>query len=202
MTEPHRHGADPDVAALVRAASGGDESAWRTLVDRYWRRIFALARSRGMGTELAEEITQSVFATLAAKLGAGQYEEQGLFEPWLFRIAMNRVRDAARTRRPAPLQMPDGALERRPDAADCPNFDAEDLLALREAIGRLDETDRDVIALRHHAQLPFNAIAESLGQPLGTVLARHHRALAKLRDMMSSPSPSAAPNTADKAAGS
>jgi RNA polymerase sigma-70 factor (ECF subfamily) len=35
--------------------------------------------------------------------------------------------------------------------------------------------------LRHYADLPFREIAELMGAPLGTVLARGHRALKKLR---------------------
>src|SRR5690606_35205157 len=97
-----------DLPALLKAAGKGDDRAWRRLIDLYARRIYALARSRlGAGRhELAEEITQSVFATVATKLGndheeaegggGGAYAEQGKFESWLFRIAMNRIRDEVR----------------------------------------------------------------------------------------------------------
>jgi RNA polymerase sigma-70 factor (ECF subfamily) len=48
----------------------------------------------------------------------------------------------------------------------------------------LTDTDRDVIELRHHGGLSFKQIAELLDEPLGTLLARHHRALRKLRETM------------------
>ena len=49
------------------------------------------------------------------------------------------------------------------------------------ALERLSEADRQVIHLRHFAGMSFARIAEVLGEPLGTVLARQHRALKKLR---------------------
>ena len=57
---------------------------------------------------------------------------------------------------------------------------------LRAAMERLGDADREVVELRHHAGMGFKEIAALLGQPLGTVLARHHRALGKLREMMGS----------------
>src|SRR5690606_30299236 len=88
-----------ELADLLAAAVEGDEAAWRELVRRYARRVYALAHSRCRSAELAEEVTQSVFATVAAKLSTGGYAEQGRFGPWLFRVAMNRVRDEVRRRR-------------------------------------------------------------------------------------------------------
>jgi len=75
------HGAGPegdaDTAAVIAAAAGGDEQAWRTLLAMYARRVYALARSRCRSDELAEEITQSVFATVAAaEHGVRQAEQK------------------------------------------------------------------------------------------------------------------------------
>lgn len=167
-------------AALVARAAGGDDDAWRALINRYARRVAGLMRSRTGDPDLAEEITQSVFVTVAEHLGSGRYVEQGRFESWLFRIAMNRLRDERRRNRRRPERL-DGRLisseatvDRDSDAAD----------ALRAAIARLSDSDREIVAMRHHAQLEFRTIAELLHEPLGTVLARHHRALKKLRAML------------------
>src|SRR5690606_36079386 len=87
---------DFDIAAVVHRASAGDQKAWAVLVRAYSGRVFALAKSRCRNEATAEEITQSVFATIATKLSSGHYAEQGKFEPWLFRVAMNRIRDEMR----------------------------------------------------------------------------------------------------------
>ena len=183
-------GAAWDVEGVLRAAQSGDQAAWRTLVDRYARRVYALAKSRCKDADVAEEITQSVFATVAAKLA--DYTEQGRFEPWLFRVAMNRVRDHARRAKHRPRAAEPETLEQhpapdaRPDALTPGGDTARALAALRQGIEQLSEPDRDIIHLRHHAGLSFNQIADLLGEPVGTLLARHHRALKKLRSILSS----------------
>lgn len=178
---PQPGGPDAEVCAIVDRAASGDEDAWRDLVDRYARRLFALFRSRGCDPERAEELTQSVFVSVARVLGEGRYNERGRFEPWLFRIAVNRLRDDARKRRRSATHQPPEALEAaagRPAPAD------DGAAGLWRALGGLGEADREVIELRHRADMSFKQIAEMLGQPLGTVLARHHRALRKLRTLL------------------
>src|SRR5690606_28321813 len=73
------------------------ERAWRRIVDHYAPRVFGLLRAHCGNADLAEEITQSTFCTVAAKIGS--YVESGRFEAWLFRIAMNRLRDELRRRK-------------------------------------------------------------------------------------------------------
>lgn len=58
---------------------------------------------------------------------------------------------------------------------------AEQINRLREAIKTLSEADQQVLQLRHTAGLSFSKIAKALDEPIGTVLARSHRALEKLR---------------------
>jgi RNA polymerase sigma factor (sigma-70 family) len=49
----------------------------------------------------------------------------------------------------------------------------------------LPEADQQILHLRHISEMSFKQIAEVLQQPLGTVLARHFRALKRLRDKLS-----------------
>ncbi|MGD9688594.1 MAG: RNA polymerase sigma factor [Phycisphaerales bacterium] len=201
-----------DLARELQAAARGDESAWRTIVALYARRVYALAKSRLRQAELAEEVTQSVFCTVASKLGRGGvregetrtgepggYTERGRFEAWLFRIAVNRIRDESRrTRRharptdPAQLGLVESTAYNSPVDVGNVRLSAE-LDALRQALLTLSPPDREIIELRHHAGLSFNQMSEVLSEPLGTLLARHHRALRKLKEVLSrSISPAAA----------
>jgi RNA polymerase sigma-70 factor (ECF subfamily) len=178
---------DDDLASLLANASRGDPAAWSDLVSRYARRIYALARSRCGSHDVAEELTQSVFATLAEKLPAGGYDERGRFEAWLFRVAANRVRDHVRRSRLRHVSQDPETLDREhlaKEPAGPGETDATELTNLRHAMEGLTDTDRDVIELRHHGGLSFKQIAELLDEPLGTLLARHHRALRKLRETM------------------
>lgn len=172
-------------ASVLAAAAAGDDRAWHTIVRAYGRRVFALVRSRLKRPDLAEEITQSVLATVATKMTTGDYAEQGRFEAWLFRIAVNRIRDEVRRQRRhghvGDSEMLGDAPARPTASAGLP---ARQMELLRAQMAMLGEADREVIELRHHAGLTFAQIAELLDEPLGTLLARHHRALRKLRSML------------------
>jgi len=188
-----------ELERALAAAATGDERAWRWIVDTYARRVFGLLYAQCGEAETCDELTQSTFCTVVAKIG--EYSEQGRFEAWLFRIAMNRLRDEMRRRRrhatPVEHDTLAGLVGGESGAArggarsgggtghpvDTEGFgDADDVHALREAMARLPDADRRVLHLRHAAGMSFKGIAEFLDQPLGTVLARHHRALRKLRE--------------------
>jgi len=172
----------------LAAAARGDESAWRQIVDAYSGRVFGLLVRQCRDRELAEEITQATFVKVVRKLG--DYNESGKFESWLFRIAMNRLRDEMRRRKrqanpvdfaatpPETIGLTDASDEAGPMK---PLIDAEQADALHAAIAELPEADQQVIHLHYTAGLGYQEIADTLEQPLGTVLARGHRALKKLK---------------------
>lgn len=184
----------------VRLAASGDEAAWARLVGEYAPRVYALLHSRCRDADLAEEITQAVFASVAEKLPA--YSEQGKFGPWVFQIAMNRWRDELRRRQRQRTAAAGDALDRLPGTGggrtgagssaeggssgtlDYRSQDPAAAAALDRALAQLSEADRDVIDLRHVGGLSFKQMADALGEPVGTLLARHHRALAKLRSLI------------------
>ena len=218
----NRQAPDSDLQIAVAQAAAGDEQAWRTLVEAYSPRVFGLLVRQCGDRELAEEITQAAFVQVVTHIGG--YNEKGRFAPWLFRIAMNRLRDEMRRRKrqARPMDMTGGSASSASDGTSgggsggggssggtsggsewaavqdkivsggsAPVADplaqashAEQLQRLRQAVARLPEEDRRIIHLRHTADLTFAQIAETLQQPLGTVLARGHRALAKLRKLM------------------
>ncbi len=183
------------LADLLSRASEGDQQAWREIIDLYARRVFAMAQSHLKRADLAEEITQSVFVTIAQKLpaasaeGSGSYREQGSFEPWLFRITMNRVRDEARRAKRQANPTDTQTIAEAMPAQDATTPDIEvnpELTRLRKALDLLEGPDREIIDMRHIGGMSFKQIAAVLDSPIGTVLARHHRALKKLRNTMES----------------
>jgi RNA polymerase sigma-70 factor (ECF subfamily) len=120
---------------------------------------------------------------VATKLG--DYVEQGRFEAWLFRIALNRLRDEMRRRKRHARPMDSDVLaDVGPSARQEEHATAEELSALHEAMQQLPEADRLVIDLRHQGGMGFQQMADLLHEPLGTLLARHHRALRKLKGLI------------------
>jgi RNA polymerase sigma-70 factor (ECF subfamily) len=183
----------PDRESLettLRRAAAGDELAWRDLVEAYSSRVFGLVRAQCNSADLAEEITQSTFCTVVVKIGG--YTEVGKFEQWLFRIAMNRLRDEMRRRKRQAKPVEDEALAALAGADHKPSggtkgpgtHDSAETQALRNALAQLSDADQQIIHLRHYGELSFKQIAEILDQPLGTVLARQHRALKKLSELL------------------
>ncbi len=175
------------VAQWVQAARDGDQNAWRLLVRAYSPRVYALAKSRLRRSDAAEEVTQSVFATIAQHIISDTYDEQHKFEPWLFRIAINRIRDVIRqaAREASPTRL---RLAAREAVIDDTSHDAletdADLALLREALEQLSPPDRELIELRYHGSMGFAHMASLLDEPYGTLLARHHRALRKLKTII------------------
>lgn len=178
-----------NLEATLRLAATGDEMAWRDLVNAYSIRVFGLIRAQCNSADLAEEITQSTFCTVAMKIAG--YTELGKFEQWLFRIAMNRLRDEMRRQKRQARPVEDEALTALAGAADpdeLPGSDRDpaEYRALRDALAQLSDADQQILHLRHYGELSFKQIAEILNQPLGTVLARQHRALKKLAELLGS----------------
>ena len=183
---------EPDTSGfqdILRRAGAGDELAWQQVVEAYGSRVYALLFSRCRNAELAEELTQSTFCTVVTKLAA--YDEQGKFEPWLFRIAMNRLRDEMRRRGRHAVNVANdtlSAMETTPRVESAGEGRGQEQLelsrALQEAVASLQEADQEILHLRHVSGLSFKQIAEVLQQPLGTVLARHFRAFKRLKEML------------------
>jgi RNA polymerase sigma-70 factor (ECF subfamily) len=183
MSDTH----EPDSRALqslLRRAARGDSVAWRAIVAEFAPRLYGLLRAHCHDGELAEEIAQSTFCTLAAKIG--DYVESGKFESWLFRIAMNRLRDEMRRRARHARSMEDEPLQAVPTRPDRRGgVEAVEIhQRLERAMQRLNESDREIIELRHTGGMSFKELSDYYSEPVGTLLARHHRALKKLRAIL------------------
>ena len=183
---------EPDgLDRLLRRARRRDPQALHELVDAYAARIFGLLYRLTGERETAEDLLQETFLRVVRMIA--DYQHDGKFEAWLFRIAANLARDHARRikrrGRPMALDWPqrDGT-SLSSDLADAGQSEpSRDLLEqeagerLNACLRELTEMDREIILLRHFAELSFREIADVLEIPLGTELARAHRALKRLR---------------------
>ena len=188
------------LAEAIRSAQRGDSQAYDLLVDWYAGRLFGfLFRLTGSRHD-AEDLMQEVFVRLVRMIAA--YNHDGRFEAWLFRIAANLARDRARRALRSPRASPGGgaagfdegvAGDPFEEIADRPGESglsrmqaAEDSDRLNAALAALSDSEREVILLRHFSQLSFKEIADLMNTPLGTALARGHRGLQRLRELMES----------------
>ena len=186
------------LAEAIRKAQRGDSKAYDLLVEWYAGRLFGfLFRLTGSRHD-AEDLMQEVFVRLVRMIAA--YTHDGRFEAWLFRIAANLARDRARRALRGPRATPGGGTTGYDDGNAADPFEevadpdrdsglsrmqaAEDSDRLNAALSALSETEREVILLRHFSQLSFKEIADLMNTPLGTALARGHRGLQRLRELM------------------
>ncbi|HEX8939581.1 MAG TPA: sigma-70 family RNA polymerase sigma factor [Candidatus Limnocylindrales bacterium] len=171
---------DAAIEQLVTAARSGDAESFARLFDRYHGPVYRFVASRIRQPHDAEDVTQLVFVKALEALP--RYESRGVpFGGWLFRLARNAVIDFVRTHRDhAEL---DGLLER--SGADPGPHDVvalrADLHEVGQALGRLTDEQRDVIALRFFAGLSAREAAEAMGKQEGTIRGLQFRALAALR---------------------
>jgi RNA polymerase sigma-70 factor (ECF subfamily) len=166
-------------AELVRRWRQGELAAFETLVRRWQQRLARfLGRLVGDAT-LVQDLCQEVF--LRAYLAGDRYREIGSFSTWLYQIALNAARDAARRRRhrPQPLQghEPPAAAPRA--EALCEQRELQHVLA--RAVAELPEPLREVLALRHDEGMSFEEMARVLGTPASTLKSRFAAALGRLR---------------------
>ena len=171
--------------ALARAAAKGDRAAFSVLVTRSQRIVFGLCYRLLGDRETAADAAQEALVRAYAALSS--YDPAQTFEVWLLRIARNHCFDILRHRSIAPTAGDESLAAQLPDRSPT----AEDRLVdgqvaqdLEGSLSQLNAKDREVIALYHLQNRPTKEIAEILGTPAGTVMARLFRARAKLREML------------------
>jgi len=187
---------DHDDASVIRRCREGDERAYRELVQRFQRPVFAVAFRMVRSAEDAEDITQETFVRVFRALD--RYDPARSFEAWLFTITTRLAIDLMRRRRVRPVSLsrqdPESGEERTLDIED-PGLGPEETTShaeeerhAKDLIDSLPAHYRIVVMLRHQQDLSYEEIAEVLSLPLGTVKARIHRARALLKNRIEGPS--------------
>jgi len=184
---------DQEVVLLARA---GREAAYRELIRRYERPIFALLFRMVRDRELAEDLSQETF--IKALNAIESYRPEFKFSSWIFKIANNAAIDHLRRRELDTLSLDGSPHAETPEAMQATALQIGarqesplDAVEARElggaielAIGRLRPEYRSCILLRHVEGRAYEEIAEILDLPLGTVKTYIHRARNELRQAL------------------
>ncbi|MDX1925667.1 MAG: sigma-70 family RNA polymerase sigma factor [Pirellulaceae bacterium] len=175
-----------DQAAIDRVLDG-DSAAYAELVERYQRRLMGLLAHACGSHHEAEDLAQETFARAYRKLHLFSGESQ--FYTWLCRVAMNLLVSQRRRKR-VENHLPREGYEVALSTMGS-NDGAEDALELsemqmqvRQAIAMLDIERRTVVLLRDFDGMDYEAIAETLEIPVGTVRSRLHRARLELKSIL------------------
>ncbi len=171
---------DPD-GERMRRWSAGDRSAFEEIVRAWERPVGRFLVRLTRNPEVAGDLTQEVF--LRVYLKGATYTHGGTFKTWLYQIALNLARDAARrqARRSHQTLLPtaDPAVEMEPA------FDVrQQAEVVNAALAELPDPLREVVILRHYEDLSFEAMARLLGVPATTLKSRFAVAMKKLEEVL------------------
>jgi RNA polymerase sigma-70 factor (ECF subfamily) len=177
---------------LIRATLGGDEAAFRELVERYKTRAFGVAVGIVGDGDDAMDVVQESF--VKAYYNLKEFRFGANFYTWFYRLLVNQAIDRwRRSARSAEVPLDESWLseESSPPGSTAYPRTPEELAVSREtgeaiqrAIAALPEYHRAVILLREVEGMAYEEIASALGCSVGTVMSRLHYARGKLKEAL------------------
>jgi RNA polymerase sigma-70 factor (ECF subfamily) len=187
--EARRREADED-RGLIQRAQGGDQAAFRSLVERHQRRAFAIAMGLVRDENDERELVQDAF--LRVYKGLGSFQGSSSFFTWLYRIVTNLAIDLMRKpgRRDAELvdtqaieEDAEFPLVSRIDGADPMDVLRRQEIAARiqSALDALPPYHRGVILMREVEGMSYEEMAQAMGVSKGTIMSRLFHARQKLQ---------------------
>jgi len=175
---------------LIVCYLDGNERAFEELLNRHQQKIYTSIYLFVKETSLAEDIFQEVFIKIIDTLRKGKYNHEGKFLQWAMRIAYNMCVDHFRRNK------------RRPQLSPTETFDIFDVLKshdmnaeqdmiqsqthskVRQLVDMLPEEQREVVILRHYADMSFKEISQLTRVSINTALGRMRYALINIRKMV------------------
>lgn len=157
----------------------GSREAAERLIETYYDEIYRFVCRQTGRKEDAMDLTQSIFIAALRAL-PGYRPEKAAFRTWLYRIAANKVIDARRRSRPAPLPLEEAEL---PAAEDFVSqlHDRALLEAIESYVSGLDPREQAVFRLRIYGEKTFPEIAAALEEPEAALKSRYYRLIERLR---------------------
>ena len=179
-----------DDRELINLYLKGDENAFAELLGRHRDRIYTQIYLFVKDRDLAEDIFQDVFIKIIKTLRKGKYNHEGKFLQWALRISYNLCVDHFRRQK------------RRTKVSSSETFDIFDVLEtkdenmeqtliksqkhklIREMVDKLPAEQREVVILRHYADMSFKEISKLTKVSINTALGRMRYALINMRKMV------------------
>jgi len=164
-------------AALVARCRKGDDGAWRELVERFSRYVYAICTQGFRLSERdAEDVFQEVFARTYEHLG--RLRDDAAIRPWLAQLTRRLCIDSLRGSR---REQPTDEAE-----FDVPEVDVrlerlDEALDVHQALDRLGGDCRDILDRFFARDESYKTIGDALDLPSGTIASRISRCLSKLR---------------------
>lgn len=178
-----------DDRALVARILEGDRDRFTELVKRHEKRVINYVYRITHRYEDAHDLTQEIFVKVF--LALDRYDPKYQFSTWLFRIAQNSAIDALRKKSIAEVPLTRPSDDDNPKEREFADDGISPYRALKnkqlsaaidQAVKNLPPDYRELIQLRHYAELSYEEIASMKKLPLGTVKNKLFRARNLLKD--------------------
>ena len=167
--------------ALMQEFQGGSRAAFEELFARYRKPLYGFFGRRLNNSQRAEDLTQETF--LAVIRAVSRYEPRASVRTYLYGIALKLLAaDRRRVLRNSAWSSALGLGTTEPNTDRTP----ENVLWVRQAMERLDASDREILMLREYEQLSYSEIAELLRIPVNTVRSRLFRSRLALKSYLES----------------
>jgi RNA polymerase sigma-70 factor (ECF subfamily) len=186
-----------DDLTLVRRARAGDQRAFGLLVERYQKKVYAVALGMVKDAEEAMDVSQEAFVKVHRYLD--RFKGDSSFYTWLYRITTNTCIDVLRRRAVISQESVEyddsvqldlaeanlGALGSQVDASPARSALRRELgEKLEEALAQLPEKHRAILLLRELEGMSYEDLARTLDIPKGTVMSRLFHARAKVQRLL------------------
>lgn len=175
---------------LIDAYLNGNEKAFEVLLNRHKEKIFTSIYLFVKDRELAEDIFQDVFIKIIRSLNKDKYNHQGKFLQWAMRISYNmcvdHFRKSKRRTKVSPTETFDifDVLESPEENMEQQLIKNQIHLKIRKVIDKLPPEQREVVILRHYADMSFKEIAQLTQVSINTALGRMRYALINMRKVI------------------
>ncbi len=168
---------------LVERAVQGDQKAFRTLVEKYQRRVHTIAYGIVRNPDTALDITQDAFVKIHRNLAT--FKGDSSFYTWVYRIVLNLCIDRKRREARASEVDYDDAIAHGDGFTSAPTLAStgidnpaqaahrkELVEHMDHALGTLSDEHRTILLLREVDGLSYEELADVLNVPKGTVMSR------------------------------
>lgn len=175
---------------LIQSFQDGNSRAFNALIDRHQERIYNTILFMVKDSYLAEDLIQEIFIKIIDNLKQKKYNEEGKFLPWALRISHNFCVDHFRkVKRTPTIKTGDDQdlfeiIKHSDHPADYKMTRSQTHKNIQELVDLLPEEQREIIVLRHYANLSFKEIAQMTNCSINTALGRMRYGLINLRKMM------------------
>jgi RNA polymerase sigma factor (sigma-70 family) len=175
---------------LIQLFQQGNTRAFDVLIDRHQERIYNAILFMVKDSYLAEDLIQDIFIKIINNLKLNKYNDEGKFLPWALRIAHNFCVDHFRkVKRTPTIKTSDDQdlfeiIKHSDHPADYKMMRTQTHRNIQELVDLLPEEQREIIVLRHYANLSFKEIAQMTNCSINTALGRMRYGLINLRKMM------------------